>query len=83
VGTKEHVVVMNREDMISPAEKRRWRRWFVSQGENVIYTDARLGTVCVGGICRPNGIVCDVGLLTVAYEEAPQQNTLVCMRVRL
>jgi len=44
VGTKEHVVVMNREDMISPAEKRRWRRWFVSQGENVIYTDARLGT---------------------------------------
>jgi len=56
IGTKLRVLVLNRADMVSDAERSKWVAWFKNNGEeHVVLTDARSGK----GVSR----VKDVALL--------------------
>ena len=43
VGDKARVLVLNRQDMISPPVRDLWTEWFAAQGSNVYFTNAKLG----------------------------------------
>jgi ribosome biogenesis GTPase A len=44
IGTKLRVLVLNRADMVSDAERSKWVAWFKRNGEeHVVLTDARSG----------------------------------------
>ena len=44
IGTKQHLLVLNRLDMISPAARQAWDAWFRSQGQTPWWCDAKSGT---------------------------------------
>lgn len=43
IGTKAHVLVMNRVDLVSPAAAEVWRQWLQEQGTIPYFTDAQHG----------------------------------------
>ncbi len=43
VGSKARVLVLNRVDMILPAARQLWLKWFKEQGEKVYFTNAQDG----------------------------------------
>jgi ribosome biogenesis GTPase A len=43
IGSREALLVMNREDMISPEVQQQWRDWFEHQGQTPIFTNAQHG----------------------------------------
>eukprot|EP00246_Nothoceros_aenigmaticus_P002426 TRINITY_DN13301_c0_g1_i2.p1 TRINITY_DN13301_c0_g1~~TRINITY_DN13301_c0_g1_i2.p1 ORF type:complete len:350 (-),score=58.54 TRINITY_DN13301_c0_g1_i2:220-1269(-) len=43
IGDKKKVLVLNREDMISTADKNGWAAYFAQRGQNAIFTDGRRG----------------------------------------
>lgn len=43
VGSKSRVLVINRLDMIPPAVRQNWEKWFRSEGETAYFTDAQNG----------------------------------------
>ena len=45
IREKKKVVVLNRVDMISSAEKNGWANYFASKGITVLFTDGRRGLV--------------------------------------
>jgi ribosome biogenesis GTPase A len=44
IGSKQHLLVLNRLDMISPAARQAWDAWFRSQGQTPWWCDAKSGT---------------------------------------
>ena len=44
IGAKQHLLVLNRLDMISPAARQAWDAWFRSQGQTPWWCDAKAGT---------------------------------------
>ena len=44
IGAKQHLLVLNRLDMISPAARQAWDAWFRSQGQTPWWCDAKSGT---------------------------------------
>jgi len=44
IGAKQHLLVLNRLDMISPAARQAWDAWFRSQGQTPWWCDAKTGT---------------------------------------
>jgi len=44
IGAKQHLLVLNRLDMISPAARQAWDVWFRSQGQTPWWCDAKTGT---------------------------------------
>jgi ribosome biogenesis GTPase A len=45
IKEKKKIVVLNRVDMISSAEKNAWANYFASKGTPVLFTDGRRGLV--------------------------------------
>ncbi|HEY9631538.1 MAG TPA: ribosome biogenesis GTPase YlqF [Coleofasciculaceae cyanobacterium] len=43
IGSKEHVLVLNRVDMIPPQVQQSWTEWFRAQGEQPYFTNANQG----------------------------------------
>lgn len=43
IGEKPHILVLNREDMISETMKNEWYEWFRNQGETLFFTNAKDG----------------------------------------
>jgi len=44
IGTKPHLLVLNRRDMVTPAARQAWDAWFRSQGQIPWWCDAKAGT---------------------------------------
>ena len=44
IGTKPHLLVLNRRDMVTPAARQAWDAWFRSQGQTPWWCDAKAGT---------------------------------------
>lgn len=44
IGTKMHLLILNRVDMISPEVRLAWTQWFKGQGRSVYFTEAKQGT---------------------------------------
>jgi ribosome biogenesis GTPase A len=44
IGSKPHLLVLNRRDMVSPAARQAWDAWFRSQGQTPWWCDAKAGT---------------------------------------
>lgn len=51
IGNKSRILVVNRVDTISPAQRDRWQAWFASQGEKPYFTNAQQG-VGVAGVAK-------------------------------
>lgn len=45
IGNKTKILVLNREDMISVADRNAWAAYFASQGRVALFTDGRRGAV--------------------------------------
>jgi len=43
VSNREHIVVLNREDLVTAKERDMWKEWFEARNQTVLYTNARLG----------------------------------------
>jgi ribosome biogenesis GTPase A len=43
IGTKMHLLIFNRVDMITPEVRLAWTQWFKSQGQTIYFSDAREG----------------------------------------
>ncbi|KAK9167700.1 hypothetical protein Scep_002891 [Stephania cephalantha] len=43
LGMKKRVLVLNREDMISPADRNAWATYFAREGTKVVFTNGKLG----------------------------------------
>ena len=43
IGQKARVLVLNRQDMISPAVQTLWQKWFEHQGQTPLFTNAQQG----------------------------------------
>ena len=48
VGSREHILVINRVDMIPPAARTAWETWLRAQGETPYFTDAQQGKGVAG-----------------------------------
>lgn len=44
IGSKPHLLVLNRRDMVSPLARQAWEAWFRSQGQTPWWCDAKAGT---------------------------------------
>ncbi|WP_411868602.1 ribosome biogenesis GTPase YlqF [Vulcanococcus limneticus] len=44
IGSKPHLLVLNRRDMVSPAARAQWDAWFRARGQTPWWCDARAGT---------------------------------------
>jgi ribosome biogenesis GTPase A len=44
IGAKPHLLVLNRRDMVTPAARDAWDRWFRAQGQTPWWCDAKAGT---------------------------------------
>jgi len=44
IGTKPHLLVLNRRDMVTPAARQAWDGWFRAQGQTPWWCDAKAGT---------------------------------------
>ncbi len=44
MGGKQHLLVLNRRDMVPPQAREAWSAWFRSQGQSVWWCDAKSGT---------------------------------------
>jgi len=44
IGTKQHLLVLNRRDMVPAAAQQAWSDWFRGQGQQVWWCDAKAGT---------------------------------------
>jgi ribosome biogenesis GTPase A len=44
ISGKQHLLVLNRRDMVPPAAQQLWSDWFRSQGQQVWWCDAKAGT---------------------------------------
>jgi ribosome biogenesis GTPase A len=44
ISGKQHLLVLNRRDMVTPAARQLWSDWFRSQGQPVWWCDAKAGT---------------------------------------
>lgn len=45
IGNKKRIVVLNREDMISTADRNAWANYFSIQGTKVLFSNGKLGMV--------------------------------------
>jgi hypothetical protein len=45
LGNKKRILVLNREDMITTADRNAWASYFASQGTKVIFSNGQLGMV--------------------------------------
>ena len=41
---KQHLLVINRRDMVTPQARRDWEAWFKGQGQRTVWCDAKAGT---------------------------------------
>ena len=41
---KQHLLVINRRDMVTPAARESWQQWFKTQGQRTVWCDAKAGT---------------------------------------
>ena len=44
IGSKPHLLVLNRRDMVSPVARAQWDAWFRARGQTPWWCDARAGT---------------------------------------
>jgi len=45
LGNKKRILVLNREDMISTADRNAWATYFARQGTKVVFSNGQLGMV--------------------------------------
>lgn len=45
LGNRKRVLVLNREDMISTADRNAWAMYFSRQGTKVVFSNGQLGMV--------------------------------------
>lgn len=45
LGNRKRILVLNREDMISTADRNAWAAYFTKQGTKVIFSNGQLGAV--------------------------------------
>jgi len=45
LGNKTHILVLNREDMVSTADRNAWAAYFARQGIKVVFSNGKLGMV--------------------------------------
>jgi ribosome biogenesis GTPase A len=43
---KQHLLVINRRDMVTAEAREAWQQWFKGQGQSTVWCDAKAGT-CV------------------------------------
>ena len=41
---KQHLLVINRRDMVTPAAREAWEAWFKARGQRTVWCDAKAGT---------------------------------------
>lgn len=46
LGNRKRILVLNREDMISKADRNTWANYFSRQGIRVVFSNGQLGMVC-------------------------------------
>ena len=44
VKGKQHLLVINRRDMVTPAARQAWEQWFKARGQRTVWCDAKAGT---------------------------------------
>jgi ribosome biogenesis GTPase A len=54
ISGKQHLLVLNRRDMVPPAAQQLWSDWFRSQGQQVWWCDAKAGSRQRSGPARPS-----------------------------
>jgi ribosome biogenesis GTPase A len=47
LGNRKRILVLNREDMISKADRNAWATYFARQGIKVVLSNGQLGMVCI------------------------------------
>lgn len=47
LGNRKRVLVLNREDMISMADRNAWATYFAREGTKVVFSNGKLGMVPV------------------------------------
>jgi len=47
LGNRKRILVLNREDMISKADRNAWAAYFARQGIKVVLSNGQLGMVCI------------------------------------
>lgn len=45
LGNRKRILVLNREDMISTADRNAWANYFSNQGLKVVFSNGQLGMV--------------------------------------
>lgn len=46
LGNRKRILVLNREDMISTADRNAWATYYANQGTKVVFSNGKLGMVC-------------------------------------
>ena len=46
LGNRKRILVLNREDMISAADRNAWASYYANQGTKVVFANGKLGMVC-------------------------------------
>ncbi|XP_008783383.2 DAR GTPase 3, chloroplastic isoform X3 [Phoenix dactylifera] len=54
LGNRKKILVLNREDMISTADRNSWANFFTRQGIKVVFANGQLGMVRAGIVGYPN-----------------------------
>lgn len=50
LGNRKKILVLNREDMVSKADRSAWASYFAEQGVNVIFANGQLGMVTTNNL---------------------------------
>lgn len=45
LGNRKRIIVLNREDMISTADRNAWASYYARQGTKVVFSNGQLGMV--------------------------------------
>lgn len=48
LGNRKKILVLNREDMVSSADRNAWAAFFAKQGIKVVFANGQLGMVLYG-----------------------------------
>lgn len=51
LGNRKRIVVLNREDMISTADRNAWASYYAKQGTKVVLSNGQLGMVFESIVC--------------------------------
>jgi ribosome biogenesis GTPase A len=54
LGNRKRILVLNREDMISTADRNAWAEYFTRRGTKVVFSNGQLGMVSKQNLSPPS-----------------------------